>query len=257
MSPRQKQPWFRFYTEAVYDRKLQRLTPAQRWVWVTVLALAKESPRPGYLLIESAVADARDIASTADVRVRDAESALAAFVERGMLSRVDGVWHVTNWDKRQFKSDDVTERTSRHRSRERDRNVPTTLQGTSGPPSSPPLPPTPPNPTPPTPVSPTAPAKSPRKAAAKPLPADWQPTAAHRELAAELGVDCDRAADEMRDWALSKDERKADWNAAFRNWLRRNQPTAKVRPIRQSKPSGGQVAEEYFQLADRLKAEGR
>lgn len=60
-----------------------------------------------------------------------------------------------------------------------------------------------------------------RKAPAVPLPDDWEPSQAHRDLAAELGVDCDAEAAKMRDWALAKDERKVRWGAAFSGWLRR------------------------------------
>jgi hypothetical protein len=63
-----------------------------------------------------------------------------------------------------------------------------------------------------------------------PKPVTWPvdswagPTDAHRELAAEKGHDANYQADRMRDWARSKGERKADWDAAFRNWLHRQHP---------------------------------
>lgn len=52
------------------------------------------------------------------------------------------------------------------------------------------------------------------------LPTDWRPSAEHMALAKKRGVDCAAQAERFRDWAASKAERKADWNAAFRNWLR-------------------------------------
>jgi hypothetical protein len=36
--------------------------------------------------------------------------------------------------------------------------------------------------------------------------------------------------DTMRDWARSKDERKKDWDAAARNWLRRRNDEPHQRP---------------------------
>ena len=56
-----------------------------------------------------------------------------------------------------------------------------------------------------------------------PLPADWVPGPELCAMAAGLGVDPQRAADSMRDWAAANAERKADWDATFRNWVRRDQ----------------------------------
>lgn len=47
------------------------------------------------------------------------------------------------------------------------------------------------------------------------------PNDTHRAIAAESGCDVDLEAERLRDWALGKDEKKADWDAAFRNWLRK------------------------------------
>jgi hypothetical protein len=55
---------------------------------------------------------------------------------------------------------------------------------------------------------------------AHPIPEDWQPTDAHRKIATEERVDCDRQARLFRDSALTKARKYVDWDAAFRNWLR-------------------------------------
>jgi hypothetical protein len=60
-----------------------------------------------------------------------------------------------------------------------------------------------------------------RRAAASPMPAGWEPNARARELAAELGVDCDREAAHFRDYSAAQDKRWADWHAAFASWLRK------------------------------------
>jgi hypothetical protein len=60
----------------------------------------------------------------------------------------------------------------------------------------------------------------PTKKTAHVLPEDFVPTEEHYTLAKELGVICDMEFQKMRDWALGKNEHKADWNAVFRNWLR-------------------------------------
>lgn len=72
------------------------------------------------------------------------------------------------------------------------------------------------------------------------LPEDWEPDAKTWHLADELGFTAQEAWDQlerMRDWAKNADGgkgRKADWNAAFRNWLKRasddrsKQPQARI-----------------------------
>lgn len=57
------------------------------------------------------------------------------------------------------------------------------------------------------------------------LPADWQPTEAHRTLAAERGVSILEEADKFRDWCASTGATKKDWPATFRNWIRNARPT--------------------------------
>lgn len=54
------------------------------------------------------------------------------------------------------------------------------------------------------------------------LPPDWKPKPDLVALGKSLGVDPERSADAMRDWADANAERKADWDAAFRSWLRRD-----------------------------------
>ena len=72
------------------------------------------------------------------------------------------------------------------------------------------------------------------------LPDDWEPDGKTWKIAEELGFTSQEAWDQlerMRDWAKNADGgkgRKSDWNAAFRNWLkrtaddRRNSPKANL-----------------------------
>lgn len=131
MAPKPK-PWFRFYCEAMHDRKLRRLTPAQRWTWVAVLCSARQSPKPGLLLVGTDPMGADDLADIAGVSLKDARSALDAFVNSGMLFDDHGVLCVTAWEKRQYESDTSTARVRKHRndqetSMERPIAVPETL----------------------------------------------------------------------------------------------------------------------------------
>lgn len=115
MAPPPK-PWFRFYCEAVHDRKLRRLTPTQRWVWVAVLCAARQSPKPGYLMVGDEPMNVDDLADIAACPTRDVASAASAFMSAGMLDEgFDGVWQVVAWEKRQYESDKSTPRTRKHR----------------------------------------------------------------------------------------------------------------------------------------------
>lgn len=55
---------------------------------------------------------------------------------------------------------------------------------------------------------------------AKPI-GDWKPTPEHRALAARLNLDCEAEAAKFTDQALDQGTLSADWDARFRNWLRR------------------------------------
>ena len=69
-----------------------------------------------------------------------------------------------------------------------------------------------------------------KKGATKPrrracaLPASWAPSPAHIDLAESRGLNADEQATIMRDWAASNGTTKRDWDATFRNWLRRARP---------------------------------
>lgn len=60
---------------------------------------------------------------------------------------------------------------------------------------------------------------APRRKPSTPLPEDWKPNAKHAEFAAANGIDLSSQAFRFRNWAMAKDQRYADWDAAFRNWL--------------------------------------
>jgi len=129
--PRKPLPWFRFYCEALRDPKLRRIPPEERWVWVAAMAMARESPESGRLLIADGLpATIADIADEANVTVKAARSAVAHFIAFGMISLDGDVYVLPNFKERQFESDNVTERTAKHRSKERRRNVPTSDEGT-------------------------------------------------------------------------------------------------------------------------------
>lgn len=96
---------------------------------------------------------------------------------------------------------------------------------------SPLVPPFPPAP----PIPPIIPPST-KNTRATALPDDWQPNAKTWALADELGFTSQEAWDQlerMRDWARNAGGgkgKKSDWNAAFRNWIKRAADERKSKP---------------------------
>lgn len=124
---RPKRPWFRVYVEMIRDKKLRRLTPAQRWLWVVIMACARESPLPGFLMLSVSVALSwEDVADAAGMKVKEVEAGAEVM---HLLEMIDfdsdlKAWFLPKWNERQYESDDITQRTASYRERERLRNVP-------------------------------------------------------------------------------------------------------------------------------------
>lgn len=116
MAPK-PQPWFRFYVEAIHDRKLRRLKPEHRWLFVAVLAVARQSPVPGLLMLsdDEAISD-DDLADLAALPVRAVTAGMKALEAVGIVRMTDpGCWAVTQWEKRQYESDSSTKRAAKQR----------------------------------------------------------------------------------------------------------------------------------------------
>lgn len=131
---RPSRPWFRFYVEAVHDRKLRRLKPEFRWLFVACLAAARQSPEPGWLLVgHNDPMTTSDLADFAGMPQREIAAGMTALVTAGVLDLqvegpLEGCWFIPAWDHRQYESDDVTARTRKHR-KERSNPVPGNVPG--------------------------------------------------------------------------------------------------------------------------------
>ena len=122
-----KRPWFRLYVEMIWDRKIRRLPEKSRWLFVAMLAAARQSPLPGYLMIDDDTPmETDDICDAAAMKLKDVRQGLADLSGIGLIEEDDetGAWWIPKWDERQFESDETTKRTAKHRSKEQGRNVP-------------------------------------------------------------------------------------------------------------------------------------
>lgn len=135
---RPARPWFRFYVEAVHDRKLRRLLPAYRWLFVACLAAARQSCEPGVLLVgENDPMTVDDLVDFAGMPRSVVIAGMQALIFTGVVmvdkSHPRERFFIPAWGDRQFESDDVTKRTEKHRkerSNDVPKNVPTPFQGT-------------------------------------------------------------------------------------------------------------------------------
>lgn len=101
--------WFRFYSEALHDPKVQNLRPEMRWYWVAMLCMASEGTPRGKL------PDREGTAYGLRMKPSRTDHVMQTLTSRGLLEqRTDGLY-VHNWDGRQRDSDTSAERVKRHR----------------------------------------------------------------------------------------------------------------------------------------------
>jgi len=114
--------WFRFYSEAISDKKLRRIARTTNQapatvigIWTILLSIASESPERGRLLLSAGVpATDDDIADLAGCNVTET---LLQLEEIGLITRCNDVLSITAWQKRQYTSDSSAERVKQYRER--------------------------------------------------------------------------------------------------------------------------------------------
>lgn len=209
--------WFRMYAEFASDPKVQMMSEAMqrrlvmlfcmRCCDVTVTLSDEE------IAFQLRISD-EELASTKDL-----------FMRRGFI---DSDWNIVNWEKRQYASDSSAERTRAYRKRLRDAAV------TSQPSQSDALEQ---NRTEQNRTDLAQPDSEPKRSpAGSRLPAGWQLPAAWRTwaISERPDVDPDHQASIFADHWHSKpgkDGRKTDWQATWRNWIRRVHGPPNGRPI--------------------------
>ena len=107
--------WFRVYSDVLSDRKLRRISRTIRWprshvigAWVSLLALANESPTRGTLLLSHNLpVTENDLVLYTGLEPRQATTLLGHFSEQGMITMsAEQVITITHWDDRQFEDAD-------------------------------------------------------------------------------------------------------------------------------------------------------
>ena len=127
-------PWFRVYNEILTERKIERIGRMThlprviiRGAWTTILAMANDSPQRGYLMwTDSLWITEAELCADLEMEPAEFTPLLDAFVKMQMVTRHDGGGlSCTNFDKRQFKSDNSTPRVQAWRDKQQS-------QGTDG-----------------------------------------------------------------------------------------------------------------------------
>ena len=220
--------WFRFYSEALDDPKVQRLPGHLFKAWVNLLCLANEQDKRGTL------PDAPDIAFRLRVPDADATTTIAALVKAGLLeSNGAGQLRIHAWDKRQFASDTSTDRVRKFREKQREtaneteRNKRETFQKRSR-----------------NAIDTDTDTEADqiqkqkqrqsgeRATRATPAPDVFPITASMRSWAAEHApeVDLDRETERFLDRNRANGTTYRDWIAAWRNWMTSPYAKAPARP---------------------------
>jgi len=120
-------PWFRFWNETIYDVKISAIADEMDkpyhevlGMWTMILCLASQSPMRGKLYVTFQKRfTKRGLAQSLRVTEPEAQSWLDAFTEMEMLTLCEGDYCITNWDKRQFNSDNSSARVEKYRNKKR------------------------------------------------------------------------------------------------------------------------------------------
>jgi hypothetical protein len=121
--------WFRFYDEALNDKKVQRLAPNLFKTWVNLLCLASKGG--------GKIPSDDDISFELRISVSDAKQQLEDLILAGLIDiRPDGSREPHNWHERQFTSDTSVERTRKYRERLKKKPCDVTVTETVTPPEA-------------------------------------------------------------------------------------------------------------------------
>jgi len=113
------------YSELLTERKIERIRRTTklprvviRGVWVTLLAMANDSPQRGVLLWAEGVPVTTDeLCDDLEMDRAELDALMAEFETLHMIGRQEEIIECTNFGKRQFKSDSSTDRVRRHRAK--------------------------------------------------------------------------------------------------------------------------------------------
>lgn len=121
--------WFRFYEEALNDKKVQRLAPHLFKTWINLLCLASKGA--------GKIPSDDDISFELRISISDARQQTEDLILAGLIDIMpDGSREPHNWSERQFTSDTSVERTRKYRERLKKKGCDVTVTPDVTPPES-------------------------------------------------------------------------------------------------------------------------
>jgi hypothetical protein len=105
-----KRFWFRYYTEALDDPKVQNLEPSLFKTWVNLLCVACKY---------DGVIEKRNVSFALRCEKTVANEQVFALIEHGLFDDLGDIISPHNWGNRQYPSDTSTERVKRFRKQKR------------------------------------------------------------------------------------------------------------------------------------------
>lgn len=212
--------WFRWHHDTCEDAKFRHAARNALVtvrdviaVWAALLESASRNAERGIVTNERV----DFIETVLDINALDMDKICMAMEEAGLIQTTGNAIIIPNWGRRQFETDLTdptnTDRQKRHREKKRQSNGDVTeskrkrnAQSTDN-------------------REEKGIAKAiPKKTVKAALPPNWFPNEGAREFAHSLGFtapEMEQQVDAMADYAAGRDWRMADWNATFRNWLRK------------------------------------
>lgn len=195
--------WFRFYAEAMRNPKVMRLADNDFRLWVRLLAVASEN--------DGRLPPIADLKLLLSARLDRLAAGLQRLINAGLIDVAGPGYEPHNWEKFQYKSDTSTPRVTLHRAK---RNVTVTPPETEAD------------------TEEIANAISirqdkPAKKRGCRLSVDWQPMPLPPDIAASPDL-IGRELARFRDyWASAPGAKgvKLDWDATWRNWMRKAMET--------------------------------
>jgi hypothetical protein len=102
--------WLRLYVDILDDEKIARMSDQTYRIFTYLMLIARERDCNGAIDMTT-----KDIAWRVRMPENQIRKAIPPLVDLGIISNEDGVLQFVNWSKRQFKSDNVSERVKRFR----------------------------------------------------------------------------------------------------------------------------------------------
>ena len=113
--------WFKLHHDLPGHYKLRKLSPQQKWAWVTLLCLASSSKERGTVSLK----DQESLADYCDFEcLQDFQFFLDKLRQKGLIEPIEGGIKICSWEERQYdkpsdRPKSVKERVAKHRAKKK------------------------------------------------------------------------------------------------------------------------------------------